>query len=57
MGTRQTFTVILTPVPPGDDFRGRSPIYRLRIFLKVALRAFGLRAVSVVESTGKELPR
>jgi hypothetical protein len=39
------YRVTLRPLPSD----GRPPTIRLRLFLKVALRAFGLRAVEVEE--------
>jgi hypothetical protein len=43
----ELFLVTLRPCPAGPDTLGREPAYRLRRFLKTALRRFGLRAVSV----------
>ena len=43
----ERFIVTLRPVPSGPDAFGRGPAYRLKRFLKIAWRRFGLQAVSV----------
>lgn len=40
----------IVPEPDGRDHLGREPIYRLKRFLKTALRAYGLRATSRTEA-------
>jgi hypothetical protein len=49
MTTRPTFVVYLTPTPTCDD-----PIKALRFFLKRALRAYGLRCVTLKEINQEE---
>lgn len=49
--TRQQFVVTLTPLPGPV-----APVIRLRSFLKLALRLFGLRAVEVAE-IGQDAPK
>lgn len=44
------FIVTLRPEPNGPDAWGRDPAYRLRLFLKRALRWFGLRTLSVQDA-------
>jgi hypothetical protein len=41
------YVVTLRAIPDGRDRLGRDGAYRLKRFLKVALRSFGLRAVKV----------
>lgn len=52
----ERFIITLRPEPPGRDHLDRDATYRLRGMLKVALRRFGLRCVSVeirtIESSG-----
>lgn len=45
--TPPTYTLTLRPEPDGPDRLGREPVQRLRGLLKLALRRFGLRAISV----------
>ncbi len=47
----ERYIVTLRAEPPGRDALGRDGPYRLRLFLKRALRAYGLRAVSVEFAT------
>ena len=44
------FTITFRAAPRGPDRFGREPVYRLKLLLKHALRALGLRAVSVQQS-------
>ncbi len=39
--------MLLRPEPPGKDDYGRDPAYRMKGFLKVMLRRFGWRCLSV----------
>jgi hypothetical protein len=41
------YVVTLRAIPDGRDRLGRDGAYRLKRFLKVALRSFGLRAIKV----------
>jgi hypothetical protein len=47
---RPTFIVHLRPEPQVDDIRA------LRQLLKVALRRFGLKAISIREESNKPIP-
>jgi hypothetical protein len=45
------FTITFRAAPRGPDKYGREPVYRLKLLLKHALRALGLRAVSVEQAS------
>ena len=44
----ERFILTLRPDPSGRDHLKRKPVIRLRALLKICLRQFGLRCVSVV---------
>ena len=45
--TQRKWTLVLQASPHGKDKFGRDPEYRIRGLLKVALRSFGFRCISV----------
>jgi len=45
--TPHTFTLTVRAEPAGRDHLGRDPAYRLKLFLKRALRGYGLRCLSI----------
>jgi hypothetical protein len=51
------YTLILRPEPAGRDHCGREPATRLRLLLKMLLRMFGFRCVSVEEMRPTEKER
>lgn len=44
---RDIYVMHIRPEPAGKDEYGRDPLYRMRGFLKVMLRRFGWRCISL----------
>ena len=59
LGSRTAGGLVYNPIPEPDgrDHQGREPVYRLKRFLKTALRAYGLRATSAIRAPGDTEPR
>ena len=49
-GEKCAFELTLRPEPPGPDYLGRPPAYRLKLLLKSMLRSYGLRCTSMAET-------